>query len=97
MKTMRFRGWNCEIRKAEYENGNLALLLVDADNGEPIAKASVNPPDDDCLSDGEIAVKDYSENAGMLQALLDAGIVEETGREIRLSPWVTAPICRVLI
>ncbi len=42
----------------------------------------------------EVAIKTYSEGEGMLEALLEAGVVEDTGRKA----WagrMQVPICRV--
>lgn len=72
-----------------YSNGRHALRLNDADGGV-YATASVNLPDVELAHD-EICVKDYSENEGMLAALIAAGIVEDTGRRAT-SGHVTIPI-----
>lgn len=97
MTLVKFHGWSCLVQKRQYGNGNLALLLVDAETGEPIAKATLNPWEDVVLAADEIVVKDYSENEGMLEALTAAGIVEQTGRCVPLPYGNEASICRVLI
>ena len=45
MTRVRFKQWDCIVRKREYGNGRPALELVDAEDGSPIAKATVNLPD----------------------------------------------------
>ena len=45
MTPIRFRDWNCLVVKRQYDNGRVALQLVDAEDGSPIAKATVNLPD----------------------------------------------------
>ena len=70
-------------------NGNLALQLVDAEDGSPVATATVNT--DDVLPEGFIAVKDYSENKGMLAFLTKNGIVGDILTCIR-SGWVEIPV-----
>jgi len=43
-----------------------------------------------------VAIKDYSESEGVYDALIQAGIIEYTGKSIP-SGWVMAPICRILV
>ena len=91
MKTLKFNDWNCVLNTAGYINGGTALLLNDADNGEPVARATVWVPG---LSDDEVAIKDYSENSGMLTALVDADIVTLPHRFVE-SGFVTIPVCKL--
>ena len=58
-----------------YANGALAIRAVDADTGEPIAVLTVNLPDIK-LAPGDVLIKDYAENEGALETLLQAGVVE---------------------
>ena len=45
MKTVKFKEWNCKPVKAFYGNGRIAIQLIDAEDGEPIATATINIPD----------------------------------------------------
>jgi hypothetical protein len=59
--------------KGSYANGQIALLLRDATTGEPVAKATVAvefPPNP------SVVLKTWSENAGMAETLLAAGITQ---------------------
>ncbi len=47
-----------------------------------MATASINP--DVQLADGQIAIKEFRENAGGLEALVKVGIVEDTGEVVRM-------------
>ncbi len=78
---MKFREWVCEVRQATYSNGRTALLLEDAKTGESVAVATVNLPHEN-LEPGQVFIKDYSENHGMLEALEKAGIVKATGETV---------------
>lgn len=92
---IRFKHWDCLLRRDKYLVGDrICLQLVDANNGELIATATVNLPETP-LEDGEVFIKDYSENEGMLDALVEAGVVEDTGRRV-LSGFVSIPVCRIL-
>jgi hypothetical protein len=54
---------------------------------------SVNFPEADIAND-EFIVKDYSENAGLLEALLAAGAIETTGLILDL-PIGRCAVCRL--
>lgn len=70
----RFRSYrNCRFVATRYcDNGNLALLIENDEDGQ-IAVCSVNPWES--VDNGRLAVKDYSENAGMVDFLKGEGIV----------------------
>lgn len=87
---VKFHQWNCQIVFDTYKNGGTAISLVDED-GCPIATASVLLSN---LKKDEIAIKDYSENTGMLEALLSAEIVTEPHRYVP-SGFVMIPVCRL--
>ena len=88
---VKFKQWDCKINVRQYGNGRTALQLVDAKTSEPIATATVNVPDA-ILEDNEILIKDYSENTGMLNALVETGIVTDTGKRVETG-FVTIPVC----
>lgn len=79
--TKYIRDAKVRIEKHSYPNKNLALALVDAIDDAPLATITVNPPDEKGgsvrLSFGEVAIKDWGENEGMVRALIEAGIIEE--------------------
>ena len=83
----------CNFVPGFYGNGNLALELVGATGtpyeGEPIVRVTVNPGYP--IPDGRIAIKDYSENKGMVDFCKKAGII---GREISVISmnFVTIPV-----
>lgn len=92
--TVQFKQWNCILKWGEYGNGRAALQLMDADVGDLVMTATVNLPEED-LEDNEVFIKDYSENDGILEVLVNAGIIEDTGRRVQTG-FVTIPVCRVL-
>lgn len=57
-----------------YADGTSAIQLLDAATREPVAKASVNMGIG--LRDGLVFIKDYAENEGMADTLVDAGIIK---------------------
>ncbi|HTU17854.1 MAG TPA: DUF4313 domain-containing protein, partial [Gemmataceae bacterium] len=92
--TVHFQGFECVIEQRAYGNGRTALVLVDAKDREEVAVATVNLPEAP-LKPGEVFIKDYSENEGMLAALEKAGIVQVTGETVR-SGFVEVPVAKVL-
>jgi hypothetical protein len=92
--TIKFKNWNCEPQFLQYSNKRTAIRLIDSRDGDPIAVATVNLPDEE-LNDNEVIIKDYSENKGMLQSLQSAGIVSEPLRYIKTG-FVKCPVCTLL-
>ena len=76
-----FQGFRCQLLMDRFADGSLCLTLVDLDENDQIARATVavpaHPP-----TPGFIYVKDYGENEGMLDALCAAGVVTDTGRRL---------------
>ena len=69
-------------RFAEYDNGRIALRLLLHDTGEPELTATVNMHEHD-LPDGHVFIKTWSENEGVLDALIEAGVIEKPVRMVR--------------
>ena len=69
---------NCEFVTGYYPNGNLALEVAIKDEG-PLCICTVNPGQ--VVTHDAIAVKDYSENEGMVNTLTEMGII---GRRLYL-------------
>lgn len=82
-----------ELVRRQYANGRVCLQAYTLD-GEPYLTATVNVPDVD-LEDGQVVIKDYSENAGVLKALVDAGIVDLPDGIVSLG-YVCGWVCRLL-
>lgn len=98
VKRVTFRGWRCRVEKQQYHQGGvdrIGLLLKDIHTGEPVAVATVNIPEIS-LAPGEVIVKDYSENEGMLDTLVAAGVVSTPSRAVQLR-YVTVYVCTCLI
>lgn len=86
----------CSVHYSSYAHGGTtAMLLVDAETGEVIVYASVNI-EDYPLKDGQILIKNWSENAGVLEALVEAGIVRDTGKVVPTG-YVVANLCDLLV
>lgn len=73
---VRFKTWDCIAKGEHYVDPatRKAIVLIDAQNSDYITTASVNMPQYFC-PETEIFIKDYSENSGMVDALIAAGII----------------------
>jgi hypothetical protein len=74
-----------------YNNGQTCIQLIDTSDGFPFATATVAVENN--LSKEEVAIKDYSENEGLLDTLLAYNIVEKPHAFIQ-SGFVKIPICK---
>ena len=77
-----FQGELLELSFHRYQsNRRIAIELV-CDDGSPYATATVNIADQ-ALEQDHVFIKDYSENEGMLDALVAAKVVRDTGIRAR--------------
>jgi len=90
-----FQGYQCILHLAQYNNGRTALLLHDAYDSMPVATATINVPDEPIAED-ELVIKNYSQNEGMLETLVDAGILHKPHRII-YTGFIAAPVCRLAV
>jgi len=83
--------YNLEVKKEEYNNGGLAVVLIDTDDQEEFTVAS-SFIEDANLKKGEFCLKNWSENEDIANELIKQGIVIPTGRTVP-SGWINAPVC----
>jgi|WetSurSiteA1Bulk_404760.scaffolds.fasta_scaffold03412_8 hypothetical protein len=107
MYKVRFKNWNCRLVFGRYPNGRIAIQLY---NDEPlkedgytvppgkelIATATVNVVDYEVLGKNQVIIKNYSENEGMLPALINAKIIS-TPVDMARTGFVTVAICDLLV
>ena len=92
-KIINFLGWNGTIEEGRYSNDRISLTLIDTEDGVPIAVCTVNLPDE-ILEADEVCIKDYSENSGLLNILVNEDIVYPANR-YTMSGYVIIPICKL--
>lgn len=95
MVKIKFKEWDCVLQFHKYNNDRTALMLVDEYDGSPVAVATINIPNED-LGKDEVVIKDYTENEGMLDTLIDAGIISNPVAYIKTG-YVNSPICKLLV
>ena len=92
-----FMGIRCNVDTQQmYKNNRRAIILTDMEDGSGVAYASVNVPMEE-LGNDEVIIKNYSENEGLLEVLVEARIISEPVDYANISRHVTAPICKLLI
>ena len=73
---MKYHNGDIKVTGTLYADGSSCLLFNDPNNDEPIAKATVNMAEhNQYLSPNIVAIKDYAENKGVLDTLINANIV----------------------
>ena len=94
LPTVTFLNTPCRLELYRYQNGRLAIQLVTS-AGEPVTTATINVANMP-LRENQVVIKDYAENAGLLQALETAEVVQPTGVRCHVG-YEQADICRLLI
>lgn len=96
MKTVQFKNWICNVHVTRYmDNNRTALVLHSVETEEPIATATVNIPEA-TLAEDEVFIKNWSENKGILEALVKEGIIAEP-HGFHSTGHVKADLCRLLL
>ena len=96
MTKVKFMQWNCTVEKAKYQgNDRTALRLIDEEDGCDVLMATVNIPHA-TLDQDEVLIKNWSENEGVLSALVASGVVKDTGKTVRTG-FVFANVCKLLV
>lgn len=66
------------IQKARYGDGSTALIINSLEDGSCICTATVSLEADGALpAEGNVFIKSYSENEGVLECLVQQGIISE--------------------
>lgn len=95
MSTVKIDEWDCTVELARYRSGQTAIVLNDAETGERVAVASVAIPEGRNLPINHTFIKNWSENKGILEVLVNAGIVRDTG-EVAATGDVVANLVEIL-
>jgi hypothetical protein len=97
MCDMKFSGpygeYEIDIKMSKYTNGQHRMDFIDIEDGFPVLVASVSIQEN--ISSDEIAIKDYSENEGVLKFLMEKGIVSSPLKYFN-SGFVRIPLCKLM-
>lgn len=87
-----FRGYDYKVIYSRYVNNQrISISLIDLISHEPYLVATVNLADED-LEYNEVAIKTWTENDGILKALIENDIVSPPHRQVPVG-YTTAHIC----
>jgi hypothetical protein len=84
--------YELQVSFGKYANGQTRIQLIDSSDGIPYCTATVAV--DYELAETEVAIKNYSENEGILNSLIDAGVIGHPRTFIQ-SGYVKIPICKL--
>jgi hypothetical protein len=84
--------YEIDIKMSKYGNGQHRMEFIDQGDGLPVLVASVSIKES--LFSDEIAIKDYSENEGVLKFLIEEGIISSPLKYFN-SGFVRIPICKI--
>jgi hypothetical protein len=88
---IKHKEWDCELVFGAYGNGNIAIQLMDIEDGQPVAVATVNP-DDMIVPMPWVCIKTWAENEGIVETLIKNGVVNEPIEDKIQMGYVTAYI-----
>lgn len=77
----------------KYRTGEVKIVLYDSKDGMPYSTATTLIESE--LHPGEVAIKDWSENEGMLNFLVENSFVEKPHRFVEQG-YVKVPICKLI-
>lgn len=95
--TVEFAGFECVVYETTYPAGGAtAIYLEDVADGAHVATATINVEGvSEKLPASQALIKNYSGHEGMMDALIRAGLVQDTGRRVPTG-YVTVPVARLL-
>jgi hypothetical protein len=92
---MKYHKGEALLEFSKYTSGDRkAMVILDPVTHETICIPTVNIPEAK-LAKNEILIKDWSENEGVLQTLVENGIVKDTGKTVKTG-FVNAHVCELL-
>jgi len=91
-QTVKFGGTTCVVNRYKYQNGQNCLKLVDLEDFAPYCTATTAY--DTEIEQDEVIIKDYSENSGVMKALIEADVIEQHHRRIE-TPFVYLYVCKL--
>lgn len=90
-KVVKFAGHECKPVIRPYTSGRIYMQLLDHEDGSPVARVTLDI-DSIPVIDDMMIVKSYSENEGIYQSLLEAGIIKPAERKYAIG-FEEAHIC----
>ena len=92
---LKFYNGPATVEFTKYRDGNRVAILLIHPDGERLCTATVNIPEA-TLREGEVIIKDYSENVGVFDTLVANGIIADAGRSVACG-YVEARVAKLLV
>lgn len=92
---LNYKNFQVTVKKSTYFNNNLRVDLIDVEDGLTVATVSVNVKHVPLEKD-QIIVKDYSENEGMADWLLENKVAEKTDTHVFVGSS-KCPIFKIIV
>jgi len=93
--TVRFLDTDCSLKINKYIGNKAISIQLWSPNEGPIAWATVNVPTVKIESD-DVIIKNYSENEGILKALVKAGVVLNPHRKVQVGK-AEGSVCKLIM
>jgi hypothetical protein len=93
-QTVEFNSTKCNVSIKQITKRNTEIQLYNELTGEPVATATAGMKD--VLPSEFVYIKDYSENTGILETLVTAGIVSQPLNYVN-SGYVSIAVCKLLV
>ncbi len=88
--------YELEVHLLKYQNNKRpAIELIDKEDGSSFIIATINIPEHP-IRNNEVIIKNYSENEGILEALIDAKIISKPIEYVQTG-YVNVPVCKLLV
>lgn len=85
---------DCLLLVRPYPNSRPAIQLIDAETHELLCIATINLPEVELPKDC-VLIKTWSENEGIMEALIANQVIEDTGERIPAG-YAEAAVCRYI-
>lgn len=96
MTKLQFNDTDVYVFLDNYADGKIAIKLIEEETNEPYCVATVNIPDI-TMYDQEVIIKNYGENVGVYDALVNAKVISRAHRYTSSGYVSRIPICKLLI
>lgn len=92
---VKFDGYDCNVEFSTYTSNEAAGIMLVDNEDSLVTVASVNVENSAKIAEDEVAIKDYSENVGIEEVLISAGVIENEFEYTVPSGFVNIPVYKL--
>ncbi len=93
---IKFRHYDCHPVIVWYVTTERTGIMLRASTGEPVVTATVNESDYPDYPMDEVLIKDFSENTGIYNSLVDAVIIDKNIINVYRKNYIHALHCKII-